>query len=203
MNQNPSKSFIAFAGQQCIANGGLALVVQAVKIWLDRGGEPSVLIFDAVSSAQAEVDFRGSMQDILQRLPVTDTTPANVVAQALQDDAARSVGRPKLGVVAREVTLLPRHWDWLASQPGGASVALRKLVEQASRDNAQHDQQRKNLDAVYQFMFALAGDEPGFEEASRALFAHNSQLFLALITSWPIDVRTHLTQLVATAFPAV
>ncbi len=74
----------------------------------------------------------------------------------------RGRGRPKLGVVAREVTLLPRHWDWLNAQPGGASVALRKLVEQARRANGDADRARAAREAAYHFMSAMAGDLPAF-----------------------------------------
>ena len=84
---------------------------------------------------------------------------------------------PKLGVVAREVTLLPRHWQWLGSQPGGASVAIRKLVEAARRANQEVDQRRQTQEAAYHFMSAMAGNLPNFEEASRALFANDRGRF--------------------------
>ncbi len=113
-------------------------------------------------------------------------------------ETPRSRGRPKLGVVAREVTLLPRHWEWLAAQPGGSSVALRKLVEAARRTHREQDELRQTRDAVYQFMSALAGDFPGFEEASRALFAADSPRFRELVDSWPQTVRDRVVEL---AFP--
>jgi hypothetical protein len=109
--------------------------------------------------------------------------------------AARKPGRPKLGVVAREVTLLPRHWEWLASQPGGASVALRKLVEQARKANSGADRRRLAKESAYRFMSAMAGDEPGFEEAARALFAGRREEFEANMASWPADVRDHARKL--------
>jgi hypothetical protein len=107
----------------------------------------------------------------------------------------RGRGRPKLGVVAREVTLLPRHWDWLGAQPGGASVALRKLVEDARRANGDRDRQRAARDAAYHFMSTMAGDLPGFEEASRALFADDRRRFAELIADWPVDIRDHIVKL--------
>ena len=113
------------------------------------------------------------------------------------DDAPRGVGRPKLGVVAREVTLLPRHWDWLNRQPGGASVALRRLVQEASRVNADRDAVRASREAAYRFMTAIAGALPGFEEATRALFAGERNRFEGLIDAWPADLRTHLQELSA------
>jgi len=112
------------------------------------------------------------------------------------------VGRPKLGVVAREVTLLPRHWEWLAAQPGGASVALRKLVEHALRENRGADRQRQSRDASYKFMTALAGDQPGFEEAIRALYAGNRGQFDQHVDGWPADVRAHAKKMASASFDA-
>jgi hypothetical protein len=118
-------------------------------------------------------------------------------------EAVRKPGRPKLGVVPREVTLLPRHWDWLAGQPGGASVALRKLVEQARRTNQDKDRLRLAQEAAYRFMSTMAGNEPGFEEAARALFAANQVRFSEFVEPWPIDVRDHAKKLAARAFEAL
>jgi hypothetical protein len=115
-------------------------------------------------------------------------------------EPARGPGRPKLGVVAREVTLLPRHWEWLASQPGGASVALRKLVEVARRSSEVKDRVRQAGAVAYRFMSTMAGHEPGFEEASRALFAGDQAGFEALIAAWPVDVQNHLKALATDAF---
>jgi hypothetical protein len=121
---------------------------------------------------------------------------------ALKEEARapRGRGRPKLGVVAREITLLPRHWDWLNAQPGGASVALRKLVEEARHVNRGKDRRREAQESAYRFMSAMAGDEPGFEEASRALFAGNHETFKVAIRAWPADVRGHALHLAASAF---
>ena len=113
----------------------------------------------------------------------------------MRPPAARGRGRPKLGVVAREVTLLPRHWEWLNAQPGGASVALRKLVEAARRDTLTSDQKRLAREAAYRFMSTMAGDLPRFEEASRALFADDRTRLTTLIARWPGDVRTYLVKL--------
>jgi hypothetical protein len=142
------------------------------------------LIFDDETGEQVEVDVRGTDDEVRQRL-----------APPGQEDAPRGPGRPKLGVVAREVTLLPRHWEWLNSQPGGASVALRKLVEEARRANAGRDRVRRSQEATYRFMSALAGNLPGFEEAARALFARNPARFAEQIRDWPEDVQKFLTHL--------
>jgi uncharacterized protein len=115
-------------------------------------------------------------------------------------DTRRGPGRPRLGVVPREVTLLPRHWDWLATQPGGASVALRKLVEVARLSSEVKDRARKAREVGYKFMSTMAGHEVGFEEASRALFAGNQAAFDLQIAAWPEDVQHHLKNLLADAF---
>jgi hypothetical protein len=166
----------------------------------DRNISPS-LIFDDVSSGLVEVDFRGTMEDVLERLekPAAGVKSANASSGADQR-SQRGPGRPKLGVVSREVTLLPRHWDWLNSQPGGASVALRKLVEEARRVNSGKDKVRRSQEAAYRFMSAMAGNSPGFEEATRALFAGDSERFNSLVASWSIAIRDHAQKLAEAAF---
>jgi hypothetical protein len=136
-------------------------------------------------------------------LDLRTATEAQLPTEPAQsDEPERRPGRPKLGVVAREITLLPRHWDWLATQPGGASVALRKLVEEARRSNKEKDCQRLAKEATYGFIRAMAGNEPGFEEATRALFAGNQANFEALVAPWPIDVANHAKKLALRAFQA-
>ena len=179
-----------------IASGELLEVARRTKEILDRGGYEPVLIFDDVTGEQIEVDFRGTAEDVLQRLAETKSEGDTVGAVALPDrDLPRGPGRPKLGVIAREVTLLPRHWDWLNSQPGGASVALRKLVEEARRVNEGRDRVRRTQEAAYRFMSAMAGNLPDFEEATRALFANNQARLRDLIRIWPEDIQEHLIRL--------
>jgi hypothetical protein len=177
----------AFEGTRCIASGTLSHVALKTKAVIDRGERASVLIFDDLSGEVIDFDFRGVPEQVLARLPETE--------------APRRVGRPNLGVVAREVTLLPRHWDWLNRQPGGASVALRKLVEQARRANDGKDEIRQAQEAAYRFISAMAGNEPGFEEAARALFAGDSSKFAQQVDGWPMDVRDHAKRLAEGAFP--
>jgi uncharacterized protein len=186
----------AFEGSRCIATGELALVALKAKEVIDGGDHPSVLIFDDATSRPIEVDFRGTAEDVLRRLPQDGVAPI-----APDGEPPRSgPGRPKLGVVAREVTLLPRHWEWLNGQPGGASVALRKLVEEARRANEGKDRVRHSQEAAYRFMSALAGNLPGFEEATRALFAGNQRLFDELLEPWPGDVKDYARKLSVGAF---
>jgi hypothetical protein len=164
----------AFCGVRRIASGEL----REVAAFAGQG----VLIFDDETGELVDVDPRG----------IGNPEP----------EAPRKPGRPRLGVVAHEVTLLPRHWEWLYSQPGGASVALRKLVEEARRVNADKDRVRAAQEAAYRFMSAMAGNEPGYEEALRALFAGKRGAFEDCIRAWPTDVRDHAKRLAAGAFPA-
>jgi hypothetical protein len=176
-------------------------VAQKVKAVLDRGERGPVLIFDDTTSEIVEVDFRGTAEDVAARLTAQSgmDVPSGPPTEP-EAAAPRKPGRPKLGVVAREVTLLPRHWEWLNRQPGGASVALRKLVEEARRVNESKDRVRRSQEVAYRFMSAMAGNEPGFEEALRCLFSGNRTSFDSLVDAWPIDVRDHARKLAADAF---
>lgn len=164
----------AFDGDRRLARGPLAEVARAVA----AAADPSrILIFRDDNGRSLDLDLRGTPEEVAARLaPAPEAAP-------------RGPGRPKLGVTAREVTLLPRHWEWLARQPGGASVALRKLVEAAQRDPA--EEARAAREAAYRFLTTLAGDRPGYEEATRALFAGDAGGFRARISDWPADVRDH------------
>ncbi|OZA80746.1 MAG: hypothetical protein B7X77_02015 [Caulobacter sp. 39-67-4] len=124
------------------------------------------------------------------------------MAPAEDAAAPRGRGRPRLGVVSREVTLLPRHWDWLAAQPGGASVALRKLVEAARRQGEGPERIRRSREAAYRFATAMAGDRAGFEAAMRALFAGDDAAFEARLVDWPADIAAQLRTYAAEAFGA-
>lgn len=185
----------AFHNRQLLATGELPAVALQVKHLLEKTPEAAVLVFGDHDGRVIDLDLRGSDEDMVARLP----SPA--LAET-GEQAARGPGRPKLGVVAREVTLLPRHWEWLAAQPGGASVVLRKLVEDARRANPGAEQRRQAQEAAYRFMSAMAGDEAGFEDASRALFAADEQAFIQAQNSWPQDIRHHVHQLAAPVFAA-
>ena len=191
---------IAFAGSHRIAAGQLALVALKAKELLDRNDNATVLIFDDLTSEQVEVDFRGSAEQVLQRLAASNAAAAMPEESPDSQELARGPGRPKLGVVGREVTLLPRHWDWLNAQSGGASVALRKLVEEARRQSEQRDQLRRAQEYAYRFMSAMAGNSVNFEEAARALFASDQAGFELLVEAWTPDVRDHLITLANRAF---
>jgi hypothetical protein len=185
---------IAFSNGRCIAAGALSDVAFKTKQMRDRGEADAVWVFDAQGRV-IEIDWRGTASEVSAR--------AAFPSQPLTADETsrgRRPGRPKLGVVAREITLLPRHWEWLNDQPGGASVALRKLVEVARRSNDDGDQVRRSQENAYRFMHAIAGNEAGFEEASRALFVSDKVRFDEATAPWPADVRDYARALAEAAF---
>jgi hypothetical protein len=156
-------------------------------------GDAALLVFDDRTGRQVDFDLSGSEADIRARL-----TPANAEpAPPETASARRSPGRPKLGVVAREITLLPRHWEWLAEQPGGASVTLRRLVDAARGAGGAAAVARQAREAADRFMGAMLGNQPGYEEASRALYAGNRGRFMELSKTWPADLRDHARRLAA------
>jgi uncharacterized protein len=188
------KCFTAFVGHRRLASGRLAEVAISIKKTTKPTGTEPILIFDDTSGKSLDIDLRGTDEEILARLPPSAPNPETVTAEPPASEP-RGRGRPRLGVVAREVTLLPRHWDWLAGQPGGASVALRKLVDEARRTGGDRDRHRAARDAAYHFMSAMAGNFKGFEEASRSLFADDRRRFGELVAAWPEDVRDHIVRL--------
>ncbi|KRE97652.1 hypothetical protein ASG87_15485 [Frateuria sp. Soil773] len=187
MHPRDSQSCTAFDGTCLIASGPLAEVALATRRALDAGAQGPVLVFDDRTSLPVEFDLRGSEDEVLARLQA----PASATP-------VRGPGRPKLGVTAREVTLLPRHWDWLADQPGGASAALRRLVEQARRRGPAGGGDAAA--SVDRFMQAMTGNLPGHEEASRAFWRGERERFAALTADWPAGVRDHLRRLAAVAW---
>jgi hypothetical protein len=175
------RTYTVFSGERLIVSDTLRPVLLQTKQHLDGGGEP-VLIFEDQTGRQIDFDFSG--------------TPDQVVRRALPEPARTGPGRPKLGVVCREVSLLPRHWAWLEQQPAGISAALRRLVDEARKREPDKQRARRAREAASKFMWAMAGNLPGFEEASRALFASDRKRFEDLIRDWPQDIREHLARLV-------
>jgi len=185
------KIFTAFQGPRRLVSGPAGEVALVVKRMAQRPDEP-IIIFEDATGRSIDFDLRGGDREVLARL-------AKLMPPPVEEDAPstepRGRGRPKLGVVAREVTLLPRHWEWLNAQPGGASVALRKLVEDARRASGDKDRERQARDAAYHFMSTMAGNLAQFEEASRALFGDDRRRFTGLIADWPADIRDHIVKL--------
>lgn len=193
MSDNGKFACTAFDHQRLIASGDLAEVARAAKQALDAGAAGPLLIFDDRDSRQVEIDFRGTLDDVLARLRRNTHAPV---------PARRGPGRPKLGVVPREVTLMPRHWDWLARQPAGASATLRRLVEQAMRGHGAVELASQAVESVDRFMRVMAGDLANYEEASRAFYRGERERFARLIARWPPDIRAHLRNLAAMAWDA-
>jgi hypothetical protein len=209
MTVHLSKPCAAFEGTRLLLSGPLVEVALAVKTASDRGTSESILTFDEATGRVVDFDLRGSKADVVERLARSSTEPSSltnpgradvpprsrVSASSEEPKEIRGRGRPRLGVIGREVTLLPRHWEWLAAQPGGASVALRRLVDEARRNGAPVQAMRAAQERAYHFMSAMAGDLPGFEEATRALFANNRARFEQQVASWPGDVSAYAIRL--------
>ncbi|SDT27483.1 DUF2239 family protein [Bradyrhizobium canariense] len=194
MAQAVSTSFTAFSGHQRLVSGPLAEVALAVMKASGSAAAEPIVIFDDATGRSIDLNLRGTEREVVARLPQPPSNLETPVDE-LSAPEPRGRGRPKLGIVAREVTLLPRHWEWLGTQPGGASVALRKLVEEARRSSGDRDRSRAARDAAYYFMSTMAGNLPDFEEASRALFADDRRRFVSLIAGWPGDIRDHIVRL--------
>lgn len=173
-----TQTYSLFAGTERLAHGDLVQVARATKLAFDQG-QAQLVLLDDQRGTTVELDLRGTPDEVVSRLSV-------------EPEVRAGRGRPRLGVTAREVTLLPRHWDWLATQPGGASATLRRLIEAARKDPDL--QGTEDRDRFYKVMSLLAGNLPGFEEASRALFAGNRARLQEAMADWPEDIRTYLAE---------
>lgn len=180
------RTFTAFLGHCRMAAGDLRAVAAAAAA---VGQQGALVILDDATGRPVELDVRGgadrAVEEYIARATQLDDTPPRRPGR----------GRPRLGVVAREVTLLPRHWEWLGRQPGGASAALRRLVEEARRAATADDRARETQETLYRVMSTLAGDAAGFEEASRALFAGDDARFDGIVAAWPADVAAYVGRL--------
>lgn len=171
-----------FAAEEKIAAGEIREVIHAIKDHLRQTPRARILIVSDVTGAPVDLDLRGTADTVIKKLEAET---------AELEEKKSGPGRPRLGVVAREVTLLPHQWDWLSSQPGGASVTLRKLVEDAKKKNFAKDQVRRAQEVTHKFMSTMAGDLAGYEEALRALYARDRKSFLSAMREWPVDIREH------------
>jgi uncharacterized protein len=182
---SPAPSYACFSGPNQIAAGSLSNV--ALAAW-QLAQSASTLTFDRKTGKVVDLNLSGSQVDIAAR-------------HAQKDQGFAKRGRPKLGVVPREITLLPRHWEWLGQQPGGASVTLRKLVDAARKDSATQNENGERVAAAYQFISAIAGDFPFFEEATRTLFAQDFAKLESLTTNWPADIHNELMMYLQEVLP--
>jgi len=204
MSDRSSTPCSAFEGHVMLQSGPLTDVAVAVKRAVDAGSREPILVFEDDTGAVVDLDLRGTEAEVRDRLAAPRAGPAgrfsgqpDTAAAAPTEDPPKSKGRgrPKLGVVAREVTLLPRQWEWLAAQRGGASATLRRLVDAAKRRDNPRGGERAARDAAYRFMQAIAGDFPGFEEAMRALYRDDRDSFERQTAAWPHDIRKHAQHL--------
>lgn len=186
-------TYTAFEGMQRLAQGPLEAVVLEVRRRSREHKEASILVFNDASGTTMDFDLSGSEKEVLKRLQV-------FVAPPEATPAATGPGRPRLGVVAREVSLLPRHWEWLATQPGGASAAIRRLVEDARKTGSGPSQVKASQERTYRFLAALAGNLPNYEEALRALYKRDESKFREHMKGWPADIKAHALELGAEVF---
>lgn len=182
-DRSDAPTWTAFAGERRIASGAPWEVALAVKAEFGDAGAASILTFDDATGRQVDFDTSGSAEEVAARLK-----------------PARTPGRPKLGVIAREVTLLPRHWEWLSKQRGGASVTLRRLVESARSADTDRERLRQARERVDRFASAMLGNAPNYEEATRALYRGEGTTFHRIVAGWPADLRDHVERLAADAF---
>ena len=173
-----SSGYSAFSGNRLIAFGSLLDVVRASKAHVDAIEDPRLLIFEDRTGRQIDFDLSGTVADVL--------------ARAMPAPERIGPGRPKLGVVSREISLLPRHWEWLEAQQQGISAGLRRLVDEASKRNPREQRAKKGREALSKFMTTMAGNLANYEEANQALFASQNARFEELIAGWPEDIRAHL-----------
>jgi len=176
-----TKKYTAFVGERVVASGTLEELLPKLKATFDRDRSTMFLIFDDQTGSQVDFDLRGTVEEVLARY--------------CQNPPQAGPGRPKLGVVSREVTLLPRHWDWLGQQSGGASAAIRRLVDEVRKREPTGTRGHESLEATERFLFAMAGNLPGYEEATRALYRGDDERFAELISAWPKDIRDYALRL--------
>ncbi|MDO9181477.1 MAG: DUF2239 family protein [Bacteriovorax sp.] len=188
-------TYTAFDGNKLLFQGPLSDIVLKIKKRLGKAENSSILIFSDSTGKTMDFNFQGNERDVQRRLEVY------VTEEVPKDNSGP--GRPKLGVISREVSLLPRHWEWLATQSGGASSTLRTLVEEAKKKLTNGNQIKQAQERTYKFISAIAGDFEGYEEALRALYKRDENNFLIQIQGWPNDVKNHAIEMATPAFDKV
>lgn len=191
METADTHTYTAFEDGKIVGEGPLQEVVLRVKKRMGKADHGPALIFSDDTGNTMDFNFQGSEKDVLKRLEVFAQEEAR---------GSEGPGRPRLGVVSREVSLLPRQWEWLAAQSGGASAALRRLVDEARRKSAEKPSIKQIQERAYKFMSVAAGNLPGYEEALRALYKKDRKAFLAQSGAWPADVKAHALRLAQGAF---
>lgn len=191
------QSILAFRDQTLLGAGPVVDVARVLQSLMAQGEAPNFLLFNAATGQQIDIELAADIAYIEQRYAPESNLNDGVGAA---DGLRKSRGRPKLGVVGREVTLLPRHWEWLDHQRGGASAALRRLIDGERKSKVNEDRVRQAQDSTNRFIYAMAGNLEGFEEAVRSLYAGDKAGFLHHIRSWPTDIRQCATTFAREAF---
>lgn len=181
------RTYTAFADhwRPFLTSRDLEEVIERSQSLLSSGASQAVMIFDDATGRRTDVELG-----------------PNQIRERLHPDATADrsgPGRPKLGVVSREISLLPRHWEWLATQPGGASAAIRRLVEEARKNRRAEEASRLAREALDKALTVLGGSRPNFEEALRALYAGQFLRLEELIAEWPEELRAHISRLTGQA----
>lgn len=186
------QTYTAFIHHTLLIQGSLEKVVLKVKNQVEQHPASAILIFSDSTGKEMDFDFSGSEDDVLRRLEkfIGKNEPQSVSGP----------GRPKLGVVSREVSLLPRHWEWLSNQPGGASVTLRRLIDETKKQTSSRELIKQAQERAYKFMTTMAGNLSNYEESLRALFSKDKKLFEDLISDWPKDIKKHTLKLASDVF---
>lgn len=186
-------TYTAFEDHKILSQGSLEDVVLKVKKRFEKSPESQIVIYSDATGKSMDFNFQGSEKEVLKRLEVY-TTPEN------SNEVSSGPGRPKLGVISREVSLLPKHWEWLATQSGGASNTLRKLVEENMKKNSSVNSVKAAQERTYKFMSVEAGDLENYEEALRALYRKDKERLSSEIKTWPRDVQKHILELAKPVF---
>ena len=178
-----TKKYSAIQDQNLIVMGELPVVLKEIKLFLDQGGCEPVLIFDHTDGRQWDFNFQGTLEEVLSRAIVPEDDNCNKPGP----------GRPRLGIVSREVTLLPRHWDWLEQQPGKASGTLRRLVEDAMKHPSDDFIIRQKQEALGRIISSVGGNLIGFEDFLRILHRKEWNKVEEVIKEWPLGIKKIIT----------
>ncbi len=199
--EKPSQSYTLFRNNTLVANGDMADIKASILAVNERFPEGTYLCFNDLTGEYVDVDFHTekSTKPLKKQTELKRGRPSFLKAPRAK---TKKAGRPSLGVVAREVTLLPRHWKWLNSQSSSASSALRELIDETIRTGRNPLEARNAMARADKFMSTALGDQPGYEEASRALYRADKETFYKLIEAWPNDLKNYVKQLSNPAFDA-
>lgn len=196
MNTSITQQASAFIGTKILKTGPLIEVVLAMKEEVAKDKFAHILCFLDETGAMVDFDLSGTNEQVIAKLLANNTQETKEEQKAETTNAPKS-GRPKLGVTAKEVTLLPRHWEWLAAQRGGASATLRRLVELAAKDSISIETRKSAQNATYRFLQNIAGDFENYEEVLRAIFADDFEKMRKLMQNWPQDIQNYAQKLFA------